>query len=419
MLFRSGDSGEGDAEAEAGSGTQTAEHEAASISEEPVEVPAEKVQTTEPTPTEGAEAASVQNDETDPAPSEIVQEQETGDAPVALTDAETVTDPPATDPPATDPPTTDPPATDPPATDPPTTDPPATDPPATDPPATDPPATDPPATNPPATDPPATDPPATDPPTTEPPATEPIVGEGEQLPLETISSFLPNQKVPIKFPLTKEVTQVHLGMGTASDARIKMEQFWEKTRYSLDGGNSYYMLYFDNIITVDTRNSTELSVLLDFSCVDSVIDTNIILTAQSYAGRTPVGSGSASVAFSAESLYQMENRFLTQETPMVIFLSQSWKPYTFEYTVERLSVNAENSLPEYVPVDFSAFSVLNLEEENCMLVFAIDEVLPPAGTYRVKMRWSHEGICFAQEQTTFFINYSVYSESEVTGGTEQ
>ena len=40
------------------------------------------------------------------------------------------------------------------------------------------------------------------------------------------------------------------------------------------------------------------------------------------------------------------------------------------------------------------------------LVLGIGDVLPQAGTYRIRMEWTYEGVCYAKKQMTFFINYA-------------
>jgi len=217
-------------------------------------------------------------------------------------------------------------------------------------------------------------------------------------------------------------------MGTVSEAGIEIRPFSAFTRYSLDNGASYYMLYYADTIEIDPRNSAQVSVLLDFSHVDLAEDADVILAAEGYANQSLIGSTSTRTTPDVDTLYQMQSQLLTQKSSVKITLPESWKTYPFDYSVQMLSANtvtngeaaaAENAIPEYVDVDLSAWSTPVFDEENCMLTFQVDETLPPAGTYRVRMNWTYEGICFAETQTTFFINYSVYSESEGTGGTEQ
>ena len=337
-----------------------------------------------------------------------------------------VTNPPATNPPATEPPATNPPATNPPATEPPATNPPATNPPATEPPATNPPATEPPATNPPATEPPATEPPATEPPATEPPATEPPATEppsGTEIRMETIGVFVLDQKLPVSISLMGDITQVRLGMGTVADEGIQINPFPAFTCYSLDNGASYYLMYHSDTIEIDPQGSAQLPLLLDFSRAEVVEDTDLVLAAEGYAGQSLIGSVNANVKTAVDTLYQKDAQFLTRDAVVQIALTDKWKEYEFDYSVEILTtVAATDANPAetgYIAVDASTWSEFVSDDENYMLRFRIGETLPQAGTYRVTMNWSYQGICFAEEQTTFFINYSVYSESERTGGTEQ
>ena len=265
---------------------------------------------------------------------------------------------------------------------------------------------------------PATEP-ATEPTTapTDPSSEEPSAGDEEQyIRLETISSFAPSAKIPVSVSLTEGITQVRLGMGNVSDAGIEILQFPAFTCYSLDKGASYYMVYHANTIEINPQGSTQVLVLLDFSRVNLSEGADVVLAAEGYVNQSLIGRASASTTPDVEALYQIESRLLTRESSVEISLTKSWKAYTFDYSVEMLSASTaadgQAAAAEYIDVDLSTWSADVFDEENCMLTFLIDETLPPAGTYRVSMNWSYEGICFAQTQTTFFINYSVYSESE-------
>lgn len=259
-------------------------------------------------------------------------------------------------------------------------------------------------------------------PTTEP--ADPVSGEDvPRFALDTVGGFTPSQKLPVKLSLTDEITEVKLGMGT------DLQPFPANTCYSLDQGASYYLLYHKDTITVPADVSSQCSVLLDFSRVDLAETSEIVLHAEGYADQKPVDKTSVTTAVrSAQEVpYQMDTQLMTRGSSMTIALNENWKAYEFTYSVERLATDPEEAEktakkpkpPEYIEVDASEWSKFLFDEENYKLMFQIDALLPTAGTYRVNLQWAYEGICFAETQATFFINYSVYSESEGTGGTEQ
>lgn len=234
--------------------------------------------------------------------------------------------------------------------------------------------------------------------------------------METIGIFAPDQQIPVSITLTEGITRMRIGMGVVTDTATEIQPFPAFTCYSLDNGASYYLLYHANTIEIETKGNTKMPILLDFSRVTLAENADVILAAEAYAGKTAVANGNATVKTGIGDLYEMNSRFLTRDSALQIVLTESWKECTFDYSVEILSADAETG---YIPADASAWSSFAANEDGSVLTFQIGEKLPPAGTYRVVMNWSYQGICFAQTQTSFFINYSVYSDFERTGGTEQ
>ena len=101
---------------------------------------------------------------------------------------------------------------------------------------------------------------------------------------------------------------------------------------------------------------------------------------------------------------------LSQENLLEYTLPDGWKNHQLEYSVELLTKNEDGKL-EYVAVDPQSESLLVEyvnDEWKHVLILRTGKPLPQAGTYRINMNWSYEGICQAETQTTFFINYSVY-----------
>lgn len=271
-------------------------------------------------------------------------------------------------------------------------------------------------------------------PTAEPePATEPELSvpigpppanpgaQEQKIEMHTIDNFAPSAGLPVNLTLTEEVTHLLLGGGDG-----EIQPFPPLICYSLDNGNSYYMLYYGGILSIDPQESASAAVLLDFSRVEIDPETEILLTAQGYAEEALIGSASARVKPDVAVIYQMDTRLLTQEAPLEIALPEVWKDCLLEYSVEMLSAGGANVPDEpdegYADTVWSPQSLMPgcvSDETEYKLIFRLDRIHPTAGTYRVTVNWIYEGISFAQAEITFFINYSQHGEAVSTGGADQ
>ena len=94
-----------------------------------------------------------------------------------------------------------------------------------------------------------------------------------------------------------------------------------------------------------------------------------------------------------------------------------WLDAEVEYSAQMLTMTEDQTLA-YVPVTLSETGLYGKYQDFDLthnFVIRIGETLPQAGTYRLNLKWSYEGICFSQTQTTFFINYSV-DAAQTLGG---
>lgn len=278
-------------------------------------------------------------------------------------------------------------------------------------------------------------------PTTEPttaPESEDTAGDAP-VRLETLSRFDPAQKLPVKMVLTKDVTSVRLGLQVTEGEETRMEPFPDNTRFSLNQGESYYIMQDGYIaeFTVDAVDS--LSLLLDFSQTDIKLDQAVVLRMEAFAQETWLQTSRVSVMPDARESCMTLSHPLDQQTEAVVFtagetreaaaqtqqygwpsrtlshnnaleftLPMEWLDAEVEYSVDMLTMT-ENQTLEYRPVTLSATGLHGKYMDYDLthnLVFRVGENLPQAGTYRLNMKWSYEGICFAETQTTFFINYS-------------
>jgi len=267
--------------------------------------------------------------------------------------------------------------------------------------------------------------------------------EDSPIRLETLSRFDPSQKLPVKITLTEDITSIRLGLLAIEEEETSFEPFPDYTLFSLDPDKGYYMVYEGQIVQLNTSDSTTaLSLLLDFSRTEQTTDEPLHLAMETYTGEKRVGTYKVEVtpdaqescltlahpldpqtqdvvftagdtreaAASAQS-FGWTSRTLSKDNALEFTLPMEWLDAEMEYSVEMLTMTEDQSL-EYIPVTLSDTGLYGKYTDYDLthnLVFQVGENLPQAGTYRLNMEWNYEGICFAQTQTTFFINYSAHS----------
>lgn len=257
----------------------------------------------------------------------------------------------------------------------------------------------------------------------------PTGNEAPVIQLSTLGSSPSGAALPVKVGVVEGIEQIQLGTGSNGETGISA--FPAYTRYSLDGGESDYMLYRAGLITLEADAAQPAAVLLELPAAAQAEDREVVLTAQAFANQSLIGSASVSTKVTMEQLCQIRSPILSQKSPLEMVLPGGWKDGMLEYAIEMLSnVSADGEVPEqtYVKVDLTGEKpglvvTYSADPENGeaahMLKIQTGETLPTPGTYRVNMKWTYEGICFEQTQITFFVNYSVYSDLDRTGGTEQ
>ena len=306
------------------------------------------------------------------------------------------TEPETTEPETTEPETTEPETTEPETTEPETTEPEATEPEATEPEATEPEATEPEATEPEATEPEATEPEATEPEATEPEATEPPA----TIVLESVQTYHPACWIPLQV-LSDGDTKTSLRLVSGEN----VQNFPRGTRFSLDKGASWFMLYQEGAVPLDVTAATPLTVLLDLSRTALATEPGLTITA---------GNGvTVTMTAGTAPLYSINTQVLHKDTVIVVTLAELWQNCQPVCSVEVLVVTEEGKT--YVPVELSEEGLM-AELSGQQLQIQIGETLPPPGTYRLNLRWMDQGICVGQTQTSFFINYVANQD---VGGAQQ
>ena len=269
--------------------------------------------------------------------------------------------------------------------------------------------------------------------------------------LETLNRFDITQKLPVRIYMTEEVTSVRLGINEL-DAIITEDPLmpWVEvkplpafTRFSLDGGESYYMLYHGAVAEFAAEGFSTVDLLLDFGYTGMEYGTGFLLAMDAVAGDQLLeNSFDMTICSSAQlvkpAVYEKDiylqslktvrtdlteeeentlpknstGYILNQDTALVLDLPKEWQETQLEYTVELLS-RAEDDTLYYKRIDPEASGLhvrFHDDEQRYELAFTLEDRLPQAGTYRVNMQWTYEDICYAKKQITFFINYAAHTE---------
>ena len=331
-----------------------------------------------------------------------------------------------------------------------------TEPEGTEPEGTEPEGTEPEGTEPEGTEPEGTEPGETEPGETIPEETDPEDEEKAPIRLETLSRFDAAGMLPVNVVLTEDVTSVRIGLGqTDPDAEEDPEKpvaevlpLPGKTRFSLDGGENFYMLYEGSVAEFSVEGMTSFTMLLDLRYTGMEVGTGFLLAMDAYAGEEHTANSFArticgttkpvraavydkqayqkrqtrSAEEEEEPLKKQGSYILNQNTVLELTMPEEWQEAETAYSLEFLTL-AEDKTLEYKPVSLKTSGLQMLYEEEAQtdadaqkedpedirkdtLVLGIGEKLPPAGTYRINMEWTYEGVCYAKKQMTFFINYA-------------
>ena len=279
----------------------------------------------------------------------------------------------------------------------------ATEPEVTEPEVTEPEVTEPEVTEPEATEPEVTEPEVTEPEVTEPEATEPeVTVPPAAIVLESAQTYHSACLIPLKVVSDGDTkTSLQLVSGES------VLDFPRGTRFSLDKGASWFMLYQAGALQLDVTAGTPLTVLLDLSHTALVTEPSLTVTA---------GTGEAiTLTVNTAPLYTANTQVLNKNTELVVTLAELWQNCQLVYSVEVLLATEESKY--YVPVVLSEDGLM-AELSGQKLRIRTGDILPPAGTYRLNLRWMDQGICVGQTQLSFFINYAAKQNVTQAGGAQ-
>ena len=245
--------------------------------------------------------------------------------------------------------------------------------------------------------------------------------------LSSLTAFHREHYLPVIITVPQGSTQVLLtGSTTVEDTQTEDTQSGDTpaeqaetesglrlppfTRYSPDGGSSWYLLYYGGNIELNVPSGTQqIPLLLDLAGTEKTDVLN--LQAQVYADGVSVGTAKHSLQLSDTPAVTAGSDpwILSDGKRLVLQLNPAWSECHLAYTVEMLTADKNLETVEYIPVELSEdtlYAIRDTQESLDTLTLRLGKKLPQAGTYRITFTWKLEDLCFATEQTSFFINYS-------------
>ena len=250
-----------------------------------------------------------------------------------------------------------------------------------------------------------------------------VISSQSVVQIKSIRSFTKEIKLPVTAMADNKTDKMVLGV-SGEDGSIA--GFPKETCYSLDQGQSYYMLYNSDVIDLPVLESQ--IVLLDFTRVNlqgSVLDLQMNAYREGELHKT----AQTSVAISEEQLYQLENRIMKDKETLQVRLNTQWADYSVAYSMEKVTVVTTElgNYTQYMEIDpaIAGFVITVTEDPDGDLITVVGgEQRPAAGNYVLHIQWSDGDMVFGQTRIPFFVNYYTEPQSqtepvtEPTGGAE-
>ena len=195
-------------------------------------------------------------------------------------------------------------------------------------------------------------------------------------------------------------------------AEENVQNFPQGTRFSLDQGASWFVLYREGDIPVDVPAGETVVVMLDLSATALTAEPGLTITNGIDAAVTLMAA--------TDPVFRMDSQVLTRDSELMIQFADLWQDCQLICSVDML-VSTETG-KTYIPAEISSnglMAELSNGENGQQLAISIGDTLPQAGTYRVNMCWLYNGISIWQEKTNFFINYTGDIITNQTGGDRQ
>lgn len=255
-------------------------------------------------------------------------------------------------------------------------------------------------------------------PTAAPEPTENPYEEQEALvDMKAMNAFDPTRQLPVVMTLAEHITSVRFGMVAESTT---LEALPDYTMFSVDGGESYYMVYGDFVPEFVVHDITTIPILMDFRYTKLTQNEELTIGMEAYMGSELRKTCTAEAAATEElKTENMLGTILNFENTLEFTFPQKWKEATLEYSVEYLTMTEDQGL-KYIPANLSQDGLqatyMN-DESNHRLELKLGQKFTRPGTYRITISWSYNGLCYDTTQTTFFVNCQGREEA-ITNGLE-
>lgn len=178
-----------------------------------------------------------------------------------------------------------------------------------------------------------------------------------------------------------------------------MQDLPAATRFSFDNGKTWFALYASGRAELPVTAGQPRTVLLDMRHT-AVKELQTLTFAHTDGAK-------ATVQMSADGLYAFPTKVLTQSGSIVLTMPALWQEASFVYSIDMLT--ADETGTAYQPVSFGEDALqadFAQTEQGYALKLFIGEKLPPAGTYRLNLRWQAGETLLKETQEYFFIHYS-------------
>lgn len=253
-----------------------------------------------------------------------------------------------------------------------------------------------------------TQPEPTQPETTEPIDTEPENTEPQaEFALKGFDTYHPELMFPVEI---SSGTNMHTTLKVLTAEGSK--SFPQGTRFSLDNGENWFVLYYESEIPLDVTAGNPLTVMLDLSATSFATEPTLTITAGE--------NTSVTLTANTEQVFWMSSQVLTKNTEIIVSFADLWEDCELVCSVDMLTATENGK--EYVPAEISPSALMaeiTQGDGKQQLSIRVGDDLPQPGTYRLNLSWHFNGACIWQTQTGFFINYTGNLITTQTGGDRQ
>lgn len=227
-------------------------------------------------------------------------------------------------------------------------------------------------------------------------------------PEEGLSSQLtiePNTPGDLGFAWTEKLCLTLTAEGDADQAELMFngDKFPEGTKFCINE-ETWQILADPMMISFPVKPNEPQSIVLDFSGTEVTPPQTAVLTATAYKGTAITGEESLQLSARREPL-GLGTRGIA---PVIAGNGSLQIPMTGDmqglgWQLERL-VKTEDT-PVYITCDDVTVEIQNDENQGLMLTLSNTDFRASAGTYRLTLTRSHDGVVISTCQLSFFIHY--------------